>query len=136
MNDLIEKVKQGLKQHHAGICTEKYGTICPYWECEASCSKELMADAMSVIESLQLKVERLRDERRWVSVNKRLPRMRINPLTKDYDDVICLCKFGDDMDVRMYKFGGAHFYNGVMCVDEYVTHWMYKPQPPKEGDGE
>lgn len=48
----IQKVKQGLKQHHAGICTEKYGTICPYWECEASCSKELMADAMSVIEWL------------------------------------------------------------------------------------
>ena len=67
MNDLIEKVKQGLKQHHAGICTEKYGTICPYWGCEASCSKELMADALSVIEEQQAEIERLKAQKqKWL----------------------------------------------------------------------
>lgn len=81
MNDLIEKVKQGLKCHHTTTCMEKYGEDCPYWA-EKSCTKDLMADSLSVIEQMEHEIERLReiatrdcdicankmlkDERRWL----------------------------------------------------------------------
>ena len=88
------------------------------------------------LESLRLENERLKAKRRWIPVSERMPDERINPLTHDFDTVICLCEFSKATDVRMYAFKDGHFYCGHMVMDEYITHWMYKPQPPKEGDGE
>ena len=65
----------------------------------------------------------------WVSVKDRLPTETINALTRDFDEVICATVFGD---VRCYKYGHQHFWHGPGIMDEYVTHWMPIPEPPKE----
>lgn len=78
-------------------------------------------------------------EQQWIPVSERLPEEKQNPLTHDFDEVICYCTFGavpKADDVRFYKFGRGHFYHGSQIMDQYVTHWMYKPEPPKENDHE
>lgn len=68
----------------------------------------------------------------WISVKDRPPEEKINPYTQDYQEVICLfsTRFGND--VRVYKFGRGHFWNGPCEIDKYITHWMPLPEPPKE----
>lgn len=77
----------------------------------------------------------------WISVKDRLPEGKTNPLTLDFNEVICFCDFGGDpkrTDVRTYKFGTRlgdtrpHFWHGPQIMDGVVTHWQYLPEPPKE----
>jgi hypothetical protein len=77
----------------------------------------------------------------WISVKDRLPEGKINPLTLDFNEVICFCNFGGDpkrTDVRTYKFGTRigdtrpHFWHGPQIMDGVVTHWQYLPEPPEE----
>ena len=71
----------------------------------------------------------------WISVKDRLPIGKINPITQDFELVICATTFGD---VRAYGYGKAighdkaHFWFGVGIMDEYVTHWMPLPALPVE----
>ena len=73
----------------------------------------------------------------WISVKDRLPEGRTNPHTLDFEPVLCATVFGD---IRVYKYGQrlgqteAHFYHGYSWMDDYVTHWMPLPEPPKEGE--
>lgn len=78
----------------------------------------------------------------WISIEDRLPEGKTNPLTLDFNEVICFCDFGGDpkrTDVRTYKFGTRigdtrpHFWHGPQIMDGVVTHWQYLPEPPKEG---
>lgn len=74
-------------------------------------------------------------EPKWIPVTKRLPKERLNPNTKDFEYVLCATIWGD---VRPFKFGSMigfeepHFWHGSGSMDEYVTHWMPLPEPPKE----
>ena len=77
----------------------------------------------------------------WISVKDRLPDGKTNPVTLDFNEVICFCDFGGDpkrTDVRTYKFGTMlgctrpHFWHGPQIMDDVVTHWQYLPEPPKE----
>lgn len=78
---------------------------------------------------------KVQDTNGWVSVKDRLPNEKINPNTHDFEYVLCYTIFGD---VRAYKYGtpmlakSPHFWDEAECVDEYVTHWQYMPEPPKE----
>jgi len=71
---------------------------------------------------------------RWISVDDKLPNEQINKNTQDFEYVLCATTFGD---IRPYKYGKqighekAHFWNGPGIMDEYVTHWMPKPEMPK-----
>jgi len=73
----------------------------------------------------------------WISVKDRLPVETINPLTQDFEPVICATTFGD---VRVYGYGKpkghdkAHFWLGAGIMDKYVTHWMPLPQKPESED--
>ena len=78
----------------------------------------------------------------WISVKDRLPETKENPLTMDFQEVICFCDFGGRpkrTDVRTYGFGQRswekepHFLHGQQIMDGVVTHWMPLPEPPKEG---
>lgn len=70
---------------------------------------------------------------KWTSVNDALPKEKINPITNDFEHVICATTFGD---VRAYKFGTPigwnkpHFWDGCGIMDEYITHWMQMPKMP------
>lgn len=71
----------------------------------------------------------------WISVEDRLPEEKINPKTYDFEYVLCATKFRDVMPFQYGTATGdtkAHFWYGVRIVDEFVTHWMPLPEPPKE----
>ena len=70
----------------------------------------------------------------WISVKDGLPEEKENQYTEDYQEVICVLKTCFGSDVRVYKFGKGHFWNGPNEIDRYITHWMYFPKPPKENE--
>lgn len=69
----------------------------------------------------------------WIPVCERLPDEKTNPITKDYYDYQCTFKSGSVIDVRHYKFGNGHWWNGPEIVDEYITAWRPLPEPYREG---
>lgn len=67
----------------------------------------------------------------WVYVKDRLPETVLNFHTQDYQEYICLCDFGRyGYDVRTYKFGDGHFWNGGHDVDRHVIAWQPLPEIP------
>ena len=67
----------------------------------------------------------------WTHIEEALPETIINKHTNDYQEYNCLCDFGDyGFDVRTYKFGNGHFWNGGGIVDKYVTAWQPLPEIP------
>ena len=67
----------------------------------------------------------------WTYIEEALPKTIINEHTHDYQEYNCLCDFGDyGFDVRTYKFGDGHFWNGGGIVDKYVTAWQPLPEIP------
>ena len=67
----------------------------------------------------------------WTYIEEALPKTIINEHTHDYQEYNCLCDFGDNgFDVRTYKFGNGHFWNGGGNVDKYVTAWQPLPEIP------
>jgi hypothetical protein len=71
----------------------------------------------------------------WTSINTARPVERENPVTHDYCEVICAVDFGGVpccRDVRVYKYGGGHFWHGPHVMDGVVTHWAYLPELPKD----
>lgn len=90
---------------------------------------------------MQESMETLEKRQEWVSVKDRLPKEKINPLTMDFQNVICFCDFGGvpkRTDIRTYGYGTpighkeAHFWHGPQIMDGVITHWMPLPEPPKE----
>lgn len=59
----------------------------------------------------------------WIPCSERLPEEKINPVTKDFYEYQVTFKIEDVMDVRHYKFGDGHWWNGPVIMDEYVTAW-------------
>ena len=67
----------------------------------------------------------------WTYIEEALPETIINEHTHDYQEYNCLCDFGEyGFDVRTYKFGNGHFWNGGGIVDKYVTAWQPLPEIP------
>ena len=142
----FEKVEKGLD-----CCTKRPpyicdgGKMCPYHD-EAICVMELRRDALDLIRQQQERIKELEEAQRmmvyqdclrpdWISVKDILPAGRTNPITLDFEEVLCATTFGD---VRAYKYGkrlgdtDAHFWHGAGIMDRYVTHWQYMPKHPKE----
>lgn len=59
----------------------------------------------------------------WIPCSKRLPEEKINPVTKDFYEYQVTFRSEDVTDVRHYKFGNGHWWNGTGIMDEYVTAW-------------
>ncbi len=67
----------------------------------------------------------------WTYIEEALPKTIINKHTHDFQEYNCLCDFGEyGFDVRTYKFGNGHFWNGGGIVDKYVTAWQPLPEIP------
>ncbi len=87
------------------------------------------SEAADAIEKLEKSIPR------WIPVTERLPKEEFNKNSHSFEYVLCATIFGD---VRPYRYGRravdeeAHFWHGVGRVDNYVTHWMQWPKPPKE----
>lgn len=68
----------------------------------------------------------------WISVKDKLPEEKENPYTQDYQEILCVLKTRFGTDVRVYKFGKGHFWNGPQEIDRMISHWMPLPEPPEE----
>lgn len=68
---------------------------------------------------------------KWTYIEEELPETIINKHTHDFQEYNCLCDFGDyGFDVRTYKYGNGHFWNGGGNVDKYVIAWQSLPEIP------
>ena len=74
----------------------------------------------------------------WIPVDEQMPEEKINPITSDYYEYQVTARFGGDTDVRHYKFGNGHWWNGPGIVDKYVIAWRPLPEPycPERNEGE
>lgn len=94
---------------------------------------EQMKSIMRNIDVITKRIAGVPSAQQWTYVEEALPKTMINEHTKDYQEYICLCDFGvNGFDVRTYKFGDGHFWNGGGIVDQYVTAWQELPKVPEK----
>lgn len=60
---------------------------------------------------------------------KNLPEEKINPVTKDFCEYQVTFECDDVSDIRHYKFGNDHWWNGPEIMDKYVTAWRVPIKP-------
>lgn len=71
----------------------------------------------------------------WISVKERLPEEHADEHPYEFEQFLCSTVWDD---VRMVGFGTRigddkpHFWSGNSIWDDWVTHWMPIPEPPKE----
>ena len=65
----------------------------------------------------------------WIPVEERMPEEKANPVSQDFYEYQVTAKFGEVTDVRHYKFGNGHWWNGPGIVDKYVIAWRERPYP-------
>lgn len=92
--------------------------------------RNLLNQAADTIELLSAKLQAANMERStayynngWISCNERTPEEKINPITKDFYEYQVTFQIENLKDVRHYKFGEGHWWNGMEIMDEYVTAW-------------
>ena len=77
-------------------------------------------------------VEQLKESRRWIPVEERLPDNLVNPITRDAYVYPVTVDLGGVTDIRYYSFWRGHWYNqGPKKMDYLVTAWMPLPEPYK-----
>ena len=74
---------------------------------------------------------------KWISVKDRLPEEHADEHPYEFEQFLCATVWND---VRMVGFGTRigddkqHFWSGNSIWDDWVTHWMLLPEPPKEAE--
>lgn len=109
------------KMHHSpNLCT--LYKILDGLECDLFLEKKDKLKENSSIDNFKNYCE-------WISITKRLPEEKEDPYTKDFLSYECTFKSNDLLDVRYYKFGNGHWWNGGKCMDQYVIAWRERPLP-------
>lgn len=72
----------------------------------------------------------------WIPVEERLPEEKVNPVSQDFYEYQVTAQFGNVKDVRHYKYGNGHWWQGPGIVDKYVIAWRENPEPyrPERSD--
>lgn len=65
----------------------------------------------------------------WIPCNEQLPEEKINPVTKDFYEYQVTFQDEDVTDVRHYKFGRGHWWNGLSIMDDYIIAWKPLSEP-------
>ncbi len=65
----------------------------------------------------------------WIPCSKRLPEEKTNPVTSDFYEYQVTFKSDDVTDIRHYKFGRGHWWNGGGVIDDHVIAWQPLPEP-------
>lgn len=98
--------------------------------------KNIINRAADTIETLSVKLAVANMERSeayyndgWIPCKDRLPEEKINPITRDFCEYQVTFQSDDVADVRHYKFGRGHWWNGPQIMDEYVTAWRFPIKP-------
>lgn len=104
--------------------------------------KRIINRAADTIESLSEKLAAANMERSeayynggWIPVAERLSEEKINPITRDFYEYQVTFKCDDIEDIRHYKFGKGHWWNGQQVMDKYVTAWRVPISPYRENGG-
>lgn len=124
-------------------CYQKGGcTLCIFgndpFSCNTEDGKTLGVLAAEAIEEQASEIARLREDRRWIPVEDRLPYAEWDDHAAKYPDedleVLVMIK-GAKVPTALYFNDEGEFY----AFDDYgsetfylVTHWMPMPAPPKE----
>ena len=98
-------------------------------EISAAIGKKLDTDMLQRMNTQIHLLKELRKARKWIPVEERLPEERVNPVSQDFYEYQVTAKFGDVKDVRHYKYGNGHWWNGPGIVDQYVVAWKENPEP-------
>ncbi len=64
----------------------------------------------------------------WIPCSERLPEEKINPVTKDFYEYQVTFQSDEVTDIRHYKFGRGHWWNGPGIMDQYVIAWYPRPE--------
>lgn len=98
-----------------------------------------------IMTSIKRKIRRIQYEKTrkpynmddgWIPCEERLPDEKVNPVSQDFYEYQVTARFGEVTDVRHYKFGNGHWWNGLGIVDEYVIAWKDRPEPYRQGKGD
>ena len=65
----------------------------------------------------------------WIPVEDRLPEEKVNSVSQDFCEYQVTAIFEGLLDVRHYKYGRGHWWNGPGIVDKYVIAWRERPDP-------
>ncbi|RKI24674.1 hypothetical protein D7V82_14625 [bacterium 1xD8-6] len=64
----------------------------------------------------------------WIPCRDKNPEEGINPVTQDFYGYQVTFQSGDVTDIRHYKFGNGHWWNGGENMDGYVVAWQPRPE--------
>ena len=95
------------------------------------CSNEHAVTEIILLEKIE-KIIRKHMNDGWVSVEERMPEEKINPISRDFYEYQVTAKFGNAKDVRYYRYGNGHWWNGPGIVDKYVIAWRENPEPYRQ----
>ena len=135
------------------ICTDEYTCVGCIKNTEGkdycdsiNCDIELVRDAADAIERLSMKLHG--DEAAIAGMKPEIERMVVTgvscwiPVTERWPEpgvpCLCWCKGGAYGQIRWYGlyYLKSHrtwaFYDNDCIDNKEVTHWMYRPEPPKE----
>lgn len=108
-------------------------------KCDIKSEIDVINDAISTIQYLSAKLAEANMERSgayynggWIPCGVRLPQEKENPITMDYYEYHVTFECDGMRDVRHYKFGKGHWWNGSENMDRYVTAWRERPEPYKK----
>lgn len=107
MNNIIEQVKE-LKELASEFDLDDKEEI-----------SNMLNEAAETIELLYKK----QSDSDWIPCSERLPDEKINHVTNDFYEYQVTFRSDEVTDVRHYKFGRGHWWNGPGIMDKYVTAW-------------
>ena len=114
-----EEIKKGMEWCSGNACSDD----CPYYHTAPECSANMCRDALAYIQQLEAQVPK------WISAKERLPE-------KHKFVIVYYGKFRGVIMSAM-AWDGENWYDGSFNGDnEWITHWMPLPEPPKENEDE
>lgn len=117
----LEKIFEEIEAEHPYKVPGNYDSYSQY--------NEAWSDAIDRVRARLEDFFKEKENDGWIPVEDRLPEENVNPATRDFYEYQVTANFGFGEDVRTYKYGEGHWWNGPGIVDKYVIAWREKPDP-------
>lgn len=117
----LEKILEEIEAEHPYKVPGNYESYSQY--------NEAWSDAIDRVRARLENFFKEKENDGWIPVEDRLPEENVNPATLDFYEYQVTANFGFGEDVKTYKYGEGHWWNGPGIVDKYVIAWREKPDP-------